>query len=104
MYTCPIQMNDVRYNATNQSFEATVTVHDNSTIRTYACAFNAPISMSFAEAAKGLSVQAIRRHQMGGGLFSETRFAPLRARAPRIKRTPAAWLHNLLNIPKNEAA
>lgn len=104
MYTCPIQMNDVRYNAANQCFEATVIVHDNSTVRSYACALNGPISMSFQDAAKGLSTQAIGRHQHRGGLFSETKFTLPRKRPTRSKRTPAAWLQDLLHIPNSEAA
>lgn len=104
MYTCPIQMNDVRYNAASQCFEASVTVHDNSTIRTYACALNAPLSMSFEDAAKGLSKQAIRRHQDRGGLFSETIILTQSPRPARARRGSIAWLHDLLDIPKSEAA
>lgn len=104
MYTCPIQLNDVRYNAATQSFEAAVTVHDNSTVRTYACAIAAPISMSYAEAAKGLSKQAIRRHQQRGGLFSEKDRPQVRQRAGRPGMDPVHWLKRLIDLPMRTAA
>jgi len=104
MYACPIEMKDVRYNPANQCFEASVTVHDYSTVRTYACAIEAPMSMSFANAAKGLTKQAIRRHQRKGGLFSEMeRFIP-RSRAARRSFVPGRWMRDLLNIPGREVA
>lgn len=65
MHTVPLQLSDVVYNAANQTFEALVTVYDQSGIRRYACAIDAPINMEFEEAAKGLSKQALRRHVRG---------------------------------------
>lgn len=65
MQTVPLQLNDVIYNAATQSFEALVTVHDTSGSRRYACSINAPITMEFEEASKGLSTQALRRHKHG---------------------------------------
>ena len=104
MYTCPIELSDVRYNASTACFEASVTVHDNSTVRQYACAIAAPISTSFEEAAKGLARQAIRRHQHRGGLFSEvTSFRP-KARAGRRGFDPVRWLGELVKRPGEHAA
>ena len=65
MQTVPLQLNDVIYNAANQSFEALVTVHDASGTSRYACAIDAPINMEFEIAAAGLSTQALRRHGRG---------------------------------------
>ncbi len=65
MQTVPLQLSDVIYNATNQSFEARVTVHDTSGARSYACAIEAPITMEFEDAAAGLATQAMRRHTHG---------------------------------------
>ena len=104
MYTCPIQLKDVRYNAATQCFEASVTVHDNSTVRSYACAIAAPITMNFDDASRGLARQAIRRHQHRGGLFSEVgRFEP-RQRAGRKGFDPVRWLENLIGLPERRAA
>ena len=65
MHTVPLQLSDVIYNAATQSFEAVVTVHDTSGARSYACAIDAPITMAFKDAAKGLATQAMRRHTHG---------------------------------------
>ena len=65
MQTVPLQLSDVIYNAATQSFEALVTVHDKTGARSYACAINAPITMEFQDAAKGLAKQAVRRHTHG---------------------------------------
>lgn len=104
MYTCPIQMKDVRYNAINQSFEATITVHDNTILRSYACAIQAPITTSFEDAARGLSKQAIRRHQSRGGLFSEQSRPLPRTRAGRRGFDPIRWLEGLMHLPGQRAA
>ncbi len=100
MYTCPIELSDVRYNAANQQFEAAVTVHDNSTVRTYACAIEAPISTSFEDAAQRLGKTAIEQHQNHGGLFSETqRFTPLK-NALIPPKTRSGWLRRMLQTPQ----
>ncbi|MFK7838290.1 MAG: orotidine 5-phosphate decarboxylase [Sulfitobacter sp.] len=104
MYTCPIQLGDVRYNAASQSFEATVTVHDNATVRKYACAIAAPISMSYENAAKGLSRQAIRRHQQRGGLFSSAQDSYAKLRTVRPGIDPVRWLERLIHRPDRSAA
>lgn len=104
MYTCPIQLSDVRYNAATQNFEASVTVHDNATVRRYACAIPAPISMSFTEAAEGLTRQAVRRHQQRGGLFSEVGRASGTLRSDRSSRAPMRWLQQLIRTPRQNAA
>lgn len=79
MYTIPLQFSDVIYNAANQTFEALVTVHDQSGARRYACAISAPIDMEFENAAKGLSTQAMRRHGRGD-LGSVVQFARAQAK------------------------
>ncbi|MEW9919824.1 orotidine 5-phosphate decarboxylase [Marimonas sp. MJW-29] len=104
MYTCPIQLSDVRYNAATQSFEASVTVHDNSTVRRYACAIDAPITMTFEDAARGLSRQAIRRHQHRGGLFSEVGTYKVRQRAGRRGFDPLRWFEGIVSRPGRTAA
>lgn len=104
MYTCPIELSDVHYNATEQHFEASVTVHDNACVRRYACAIPAPITMSFQEASKGLAKQAIRRHQTRGGLFSDISAKTART-APRPNMRPATrWLQRLIDLPARVAA
>ena len=65
MSNVPLQLSDVIYNAATQSFEALVTLHDNRGARSYACAINAPIELSFEDAAAGLATQARRRHRAG---------------------------------------
>ena len=104
MYTCPLQISDVRYNAATQAFEAAVTVHDNASVRHYACAIPAPISMSFEDAARGLAKQAIRRHQSRGGLFSEHGRPAARQRAGRPGMNAVQWLQSLVTRPERAAA
>lgn len=65
MHTVPLQLNDVVYNAANQSFEALVTVHDVAGTSRYACAIQSPIDTDFETAAAGLATQALRRHERG---------------------------------------
>lgn len=65
MQTVPLQLTDVVYNASNQSFEALVTVHDIVGISRYACAIQSPIDTEFEIAAAGLAKQALRRHVRG---------------------------------------
>lgn len=104
MYTCPIELSDVRYNAAQQQFEAAVTVHDNTTVRRYACAIAAPITMDFDTASKGLARQAIRRHQQRGGLFSELAGRDFRPLPRRGAKTPMRWLKRLIDLPARAAA
>ena len=104
MYTCPLQLSDVRYNAASQAFEATVTVHDNATVRRYACAIEAPISMTPDAAARGLAKQAIRRHQTRGGLFSQVSHMAARTRTTRQDLAPMRWLRTLAERPEQKAA
>lgn len=104
MQTRPIQLDEVVYNASNQSFEALVTVHDGPLTRKYACAIDAPITMKFEDAASGLSTQALRRHKAGRGIYSETkRFSPP-ARAGRSKFDPKNWLEQIISLPGKRAA
>ena len=104
MYTCPLQLSDVRYNAGTQAFEASVTVHDNAIVRRYACAISAPITMPFEDAARGLAKQAVRRHQQRGGLFSEVGRPVVPYRSGRPGVAPMRWLQSLVNRPERAAA
>ncbi|MEP4195023.1 MAG: hypothetical protein ABJL99_05225 [Aliishimia sp.] len=70
MQTLKTETTDVIYNAAAQSFEAKVTVHEADQSVTYACAIDAPITMSFEDAAEGLATQALRRHNVPDGLRS----------------------------------
>lgn len=78
-----VQLSEVVYNAATQSFEARATVHGETGARIYPCAIDAPITMSFEDAAAGLSRQALRRHRMGRGLRAYIPAQPVR-RKPRI--------------------
>ncbi|MEO0939257.1 MAG: orotidine 5-phosphate decarboxylase [Pseudomonadota bacterium] len=78
-----VQLSDVVYNAATQSFEARAIVHFETGVRIYPCAIDAPITMSFEDAAAGLSRQALRRHQSGRGLRACIPAQPAR-RKPRI--------------------
>ncbi|MEL7100304.1 MAG: orotidine 5-phosphate decarboxylase [Pseudomonadota bacterium] len=79
-----IQLSEVVYNAATQSFEARATVYAPEGARVYACAIDAPITMTFADAASGLSKQALRRHTARGGLRARI-IAPARAVAARAR-------------------
>lgn len=72
------ELTDVIYNAAEQAFEAKVTLHDGTDSHSYACAIEAPITMSFEDAAKGLTTQALRKHGAPVGLRSTTRRNPIR--------------------------
>lgn len=99
-----IQIGPVAYNATTQSFEALVTVHDGKRMRRYPCAIDAPISMSFEDASDGLSRQALRRHRAGQGLHSQMLRADPPVRAGRPHFDPRGWLQSLLVLPGKRAA
>jgi hypothetical protein len=100
----PIQMNEVIYNAADQCFEALVTVHDGDQSRRYDCSINAPISTSFADAARGLSKQAERRHMGNGGMFSEILRSQPPQRSGRPRFDPKAWLESVINHNGRRAA
>ncbi|MFK7874494.1 MAG: orotidine 5-phosphate decarboxylase [Paracoccaceae bacterium] len=76
MLNLKTELNDVIYNAATQAFEAKVTVHNGTATSSYACAIEAPISMSFKQAAKGLTKQALRKHGAPKGLRSAIVAAP----------------------------
>lgn len=103
MYTCPIQVSDVRYNPAAQQYEALVTVHDNTTVRKYPCAVAAPLTMDFEDIAKALSKQAIRRHQVQGGLFSHLDVPAPRHHPGRKVLAPARWLDALIGSNRKAA-
>lgn len=81
MPNVPLQLSDVIYNAATQSFEALVTLHDDQGARSYACAIDAPIDMTFEDATAGLTTQAKRRHASGraDAVHMPTASAPQRA-------------------------
>jgi len=89
------QLNQVSYNAANQCFEALVIVTQDGTRRAYACAIEAPITLSFEQAADGLRTQALRRSREATGMYSQMRHAPVRPRAGRAVFDPRKWLAQL---------
>jgi hypothetical protein len=104
MQTRPIQLTDVIYNAATQCFEALVTVQDGEQLRRYACAIDAPITMSYRDAADGLSRQALRRHAQKRGLNSEVlRHVPAQ-RAGRRSFDPLRWLEEVMHLSGRDAA
>lgn len=104
MQTRPVQLTDVIYNATTQCFEALATVYDGNSSQKYPCAINAPIDMSFKDAARGLSTQATRRHEAKRGLSSRVvAHRPLQ-RAGRPTTDAIQWLENILRMPGKRAA
>lgn len=90
-----IQMSDVIYNACTQCFEALVTVNTGQRTSKYPCAIEAPITMSFADASKGLATQAMRRHEGRSGLRSQMRLHAPGLRAGRQHFDPRRWLAQL---------
>jgi len=91
-----VELSDVIYNAASQAFEARVTVHSGANMRSYACAIDAPITMSFADAASGLAKQALRRDRNRRGLGARI-VAPAIAARRLARRTfdPFAMLRRL---------
>lgn len=104
MQTYQTQLSDVIYNASTQCFEALVTLHDGGKARRYACAINAPITMTFKDAASGLTKQAQRRHETRHGLGSHFSAARARPRAGRMGLDPVRWLESLMNKTGRNAA
>lgn len=104
MQTQSVQLADVIYNAANQTFEALATVHSEGRTRKYACEINAPITMTFKEAAAGLTKQALRRESHRGGLYSEASVHVAHQRAGRPRFDPRRWLEELIAMPGNRAA
>ncbi len=84
------ELSNVIYNAAEQAFEAKVTLHEGDRCFSYACAINAPITMSFEDAAKGLARQALRKHGAPHGLRGFMARSPLqivtRMVRPRLRR------------------
>ncbi len=104
MFTSPVQLTDVIYNAANQMFEATVTIYDQGKATRYACAIAAPITMSFADAAKGLKTKAQRLHTQSNGLASTVLPVQDCKLAKRRPFDPTKWLQSLLNNRNRFAA
>ena len=99
-----LQLSEVTYNAADQTFESLVTVGDGETKRKYACSIDAPISMSFEDAASGLGVQALRRHEGRGGMFSEVSNHVPAQRAGRRSFDALSWLEQIVQLPGRRAA
>ena len=59
MQNLKTELTRVIYNAATQAFEARVTVHGADGPQSYACAIDAPITLSFEDAAKGPTRQAM---------------------------------------------
>lgn len=70
MQNIQTEIGDVIYNAAEQSFQAKVIVRDQGQSTSYPCAIEAPITMSFERAARGLAKQALRRHGKPSALRS----------------------------------
>ncbi|APE45541.1 orotidine 5-phosphate decarboxylase [Sulfitobacter alexandrii] len=104
MQNSSIQLADVIYNPAEQTFEALVTVNRDGVTRTYPCAINAPITMTFEQAAQGLRKQAERRDAKGGGMYSEQVLRAAKQRAGRPRFDPRRWLESLVALPGNRAA
>ena len=104
MQMSSIQLSDVIYNAANQSFEALVSVSTEGRTRRYACAIDAPISMTFEQAAEGLTRQAIRRDMKGSSLYSEVMLRAAKQRAGRPRFDPRRWLQSIVALPGSRAA
>jgi hypothetical protein len=104
MQTRPIQLTDVIYNAATQCFEALVTVHDGDRSCKYPCAINAPINMTFEDAAKGLETQAVRRHNVRTrpSLQIMPHVPPQRAGRPSFD--PVRWLESIVSRPDRRIA
>jgi hypothetical protein len=98
-----VELNNVIYNAASQSFEALATVYAGSFSRSFACAINAPIDMTFADAARGLSTQAQRRFNGDAGLSSSH---PAHTPAPQVRagRTPPRKVMDAFEMLRNLAA
>lgn len=90
-----VDITDVAYNAATQSFEAMVTVASNAQATRYPCTIEAPITMSFEQAAQGLRKQALRQHRSGKGLYSQIRRHVAGSRAGRTRFDPQVWLARL---------
>ena len=104
MNTATVELSNVIYNAATQSFEALVTVRNGDTTRKYPCAINAPISMSFEDAALGLSKQALRRHRSNACIYAESRPHVPAQRAGRQFFDPMKWLESLVQKSGHRAA
>jgi hypothetical protein len=103
MPTQAVELNNVIYNAANQSFEALATVYAGMSSRSFACAINAPIDMTFEDAAKGLSTQALRRYNGRTGL-SSTHPSSIPAPSARAGRNQPRKVLDAFDMLRNLAA
>lgn len=87
-----VKMSDVVYNGATQCFEALVCVETPTESAKYPCAIEAPMGTSFSDAARGLEIQALRRHSTKTGLHSQVRAHVAGMRAGRPRFDPRRWL------------
>lgn len=99
-----IKISEVVYNAGTQCFEAMVSVGTGDKMITIPCAIEAPITMSFEQASKGLVTQALRRYKSRTGMYSQMRSHVASVRAGRPRFDPRAWLAQLGLGTLDEAA
>lgn len=88
MYDIKTQIGDVRYNASEQCFEALVTFHTPTGRVRVAASFAAPMSTEFETASRGLWQSALDGLDRPGALqsrVSEARTVPLRSPRPRLR-------------------
>ena len=79
MQTNPISYDHIRYNAAEQLFEASVTVHATEGARVYACSVPGDLLTPLETAADALRDAALNKHWEAPGLFSVR--TPLRSPA-----------------------
>lgn len=70
------RIEQVRYNAAEQCFEALVTLHTPTGGMRVACHFNAPLTAEFGEVADGLAQDALRRSTARDALKSRLPIVP----------------------------
>lgn len=90
-----VQLCNVIYNASTQCFEALASVSSRTGTKKYPCTIEAPITMTFEQAAAGLKTKALRLHAKGKGMSSYMRDHRATLRAGRPKFDPRSWLVQL---------
>jgi|AntRauMFilla1563_2_1112583.scaffolds.fasta_scaffold40522_2 ATP-dependent protease HslVU (ClpYQ) peptidase subunit len=97
-------LSEVIYNPANQCFEALVSVRESGSSRRYACAIEAPITMSFEDAARGLHTKALRLHAADTCLYSQMRHHVAAVRKARVRLDPRTLLAHLGLVPRRSNA
>lgn len=100
MITDPIDHNDIRYNAAQETFEALVTIHGAGAPVTYATTLEAPLDLPLELAEKQLRARALWLHENRAGLRSLCRVEQPTPPAHTMRRAPGrsrmAWLKPFL--------